>query len=50
VGQDNPAWNLRGTIAATSATPLVWLRGNRGEIEYASFAVDFLLEFDWSLE
>lgn len=50
VGKDNQDWNLRGTLAATAATPLVWLRGNRGEIEYASFAVDFLLEFDWSLE
>jgi len=49
VGKDYAGWNLRGTLAATAATPLVWLRGNRGETEYASFALDFLIEFDWSL-
>jgi len=48
-GQDFTAWNLRGTIAATSSTPLAWLRGERGDLEFASFAVDFAADFDWDL-
>ena len=48
-GKDVSTWNLRGTIAAAASTPLVWLRGERGELDFASFAVDFAADFDWDL-
>lgn len=46
-GQDLTTWNLKGTIAADSATPLTWLRG--GDIDWASFAIDFIADFAWDL-
>jgi len=47
-GQD-PGWNIGRTIAAVSATRLVWLQGRRSELEYASLAVDFALPIGWEL-
>lgn len=48
-GKDWPDRNLRGTLAAERSTGLVWLRGDRSELEYVSFAVDFTAAFAWDL-
>jgi len=48
-GRDIPGWNLKGTIAAESATPLTWLRGDRNDLEWVSFAIDFVCSFAWDV-
>lgn len=46
-GRDIPSWNLKGTLAAEASAPLTWLRG--GDLDWASFAIDFVADFAWDI-
>lgn len=48
-GQHLVQWNVGRTIAAVSCTRMVWLQGQRGDLHYASLAIDFLIPIGWNL-